>query len=263
MPRTEAGLAIEVEDRVARLTIDRPERRNAMSRALMADIIGALDRFEHNDDVWIVVFRGAGDIAFSAGADLKERADADGGGAVLSSSPTGGVQRNLYEAVMEFGKPTIACINGFALGGGLELALACDLRIAAEGARLALPEAKRGLGANFGTQMLARVVPLGIAYELLYTGRELSAEQALRWGLVNQIHPLPDLDSAVAALSGTILANAPLSIRRYKSMLVRGRDLPLAAALRLDCGPDPYRSRDRQEGVAAFIEKREPRWQGR
>lgn len=262
MSRTDAGLVVEVEDRVARLAIDRPERRNALSSSLMADIIHALDRFEDDDDVWMVTFRGTGDKAFSSGADLKEHAEM-GTGPIPSRGPVGGLQRNIFEAVLEFGKPTLACINGFALGGGLELALSCDLRIAAEHARIGLPEAKRGLGANFGTQMLPRVVPLGIAFEMLYTARELGADEALRWGLVNQVHPLSELDEAAAVLCRTIVANAPLTVRRYKAMVVPGRDLPLMAALRLNSGPDPYRSRDRDEGVAAFNEKRAPRWQGR
>lgn len=261
MSADQSGLKVDVRDGIARLTIDRPDRRNAMSRTVMAEIITALDRFEDDDAVQLVVFRGSGDIAFSAGADLKERAG--GAGSIPSGRPSGGLQRNVYEAVIEFGKPTIACINGFALGGGLELALACDLRIAAEHARLGLPEAKRGLGANFGTQMLVRVVPLGIAFEMLYTARDIQAAEALRWGLVNQVHPLEALDGACEDLCRTIMANAPLSVRRYKSMIVAGRDLPVVAALRLDCGPDPYRSQDRLEGVAAFVEKRAPRWQGR
>lgn len=262
MGRTEAGLVVEVADRIGRLTIDRPERRNAMSRAIMGDVIGALDRFEEDDEVWVVVIRGAGDIAFSAGADLKERHE-EGGTAVPRANPSGGLQRSIFEALVEFGKPTIASINGLALGGGLELALACDLRLAAAHARLGVPEAKRGLGANFATQMLPRVIPAGLAFELLYTAREVEADEALSMGLVNQVHPLAELDEATDELCRAIIANAPLSVRRFKAMVVRGRDLPLAAALRLNCGPNPYLSEDRNEGVAAFLEKRQPRWQGR
>jgi enoyl-CoA hydratase len=261
MSRQGSGLSIEQDGRIVRLVIDRQERRNAMTRALMQDIVKALDAFSTDDAVWIVVFRGAGDVAFSAGADMKEGYET-GDSTVPAGNPMGGLHRNLFEAVIEFPKPTIAAINGYALGGGLELALACDLRVAAEHALLGAPEAKRGLGANFATQMLPRLVPMAVAFEILYTGRDVSAAEALRLGLVNRMCPLAELDASVTDLCSTILANAPLSVRRYKAMITQGRDLPLAAALRLNVGPNPYVSADRLEGAAAFLEKRPARWQG-
>jgi len=152
---------------------------------------------------------------------------------------------------------------GWAMGGGCELGLACDIRLAADDLRIGMPETKRGLGANFGSVVLPRVVPLGVAYQMLYTGEPLSADEALRWGLVQSVVPRARLDERAEALVRSIVANAPLTNQRYKAMITKGRDLPTAAALRLNVGPNPYLSEDRKEGVAAFLERRTPNWQAR
>lgn len=260
--RTTNGLSVEVSDRVATVTLDRPERLNALSSGLQADLVDAFDGFDADDDVWVVVLTGAGDKAFSAGIDLKEIRERDTGpGAGLR--PMRGTGRNVFETVLECGKPTVAALNGWTMGGGCELAMACDIRIAAEHARIGLPEAKRGMGANFGVHLLSRIVPRGVAYELLYTGDDIGAADALRWGLVNRVVPAAELAAEAHALARRIAGNAPLTVRRYKAAVGRGGELPLAAALRLDVGPDPYSSSDRVEGVAAFVEKRAPVWRAR
>lgn len=254
------GLVVERREHVAYLTIDRPERRNALSMALTRELLEVLADLTEEDDVWAVTVTGAGDSAFCAGTDLKElddRARESGRGPI---QPMRGTDRNLFEALLELGKPTVAAINGPALGAGFELALACDVRIAADHVRLGLPEVKRGMGANFGSVVLPRLLPRAVAMEMLYTGEPMSAAEAARWGLVNRVVAATELAAEAERTVRAIVANAPLTLRRYKQMATKSWGLPLHSALRLDVGPNVYRSRDREEGVRAFVEKRTPRW---
>ena len=253
------GLLVEVRDHVGYATIDRPERMNALSSGLQAAIVDTFDTFSNDPAVWAVLLSATGERAFSAGVDLKEVGSNDSTGRG-PTQPMQGSRRNFFEVVLECAKPTVAALFGYAMGGGCELALACDLRIAADDLQIAMPEAKRGMGANFGSQVLARVVPQAIAYEMLYTGEPLGASEARHWGLVNRVVPRAELAAEAEALVRSIVANAPLTTQRYKAMIGRGRELPLAAALRLNVGPNPYTSQDRVEGVAAFLEKRTPNW---
>lgn len=262
MPNTPNGLSVEMVDRIARVTLARPERLNALSSGLISDLIEAFDRFSADDEVWAVLITGSGSRAFSAGIDLKEVNQADQSQRTRPL-PMRGVQRNVFEVILECSKPVVAALNGDAVGGGCEVALACDIRMAADHARIGLPEAKRGMGANFGCQLLPRLIPRGIAYELLYTGELISAEQALRWGLVNRVVRGEALAEEAMNFCQQLVANAPLTLRRYKAMIGKGAELPLAAALRLHVGPNPYHSEDRAEGVAAFLEKRKPVWQAK
>ena len=255
--RRESGLVVEDRGHVRVLTLDRPERRNALSTAIQADLVEALLSVAE-DGVRAVVLTGSGP-AFCAGFDLKEIRERDQRGEPFRP-PMSRPGRNLFEVVTETPVPVVAALNGAAVAGGFELALACDLRIAAPGIPMGLPEAKIGMGANFASVVLPKRIPTGIALEWLLTGEYVTSEEAARWGLVNRI--TDDVLPAALELAGKIAANAPISVRRMKETAVKGLELPLWQALRLDVGPNPYLSEDRKEGIAAYLEKRPPRWSG-
>ena len=255
-------LLYEKADRIAWLTLNRPARMNALNRALKDAIIEAAVDASADPSVWAVVVRGAGGRAFCVGGDLKDMGANDAAGQRYAS-PMLDSARNVYEAVLEIRKPTIAVIGGYALGGGFELAMACDLRVASHDAVFGMPESTIGMGANFGSVMLPRLIPRALAMELLYFGRRVTASELAGYGLLNHVWPAAELDQRAAAWAAELVTRAPLTLQRYKQMTLKGWEMPVPAHLRLDAGPDPYGSEDRIEGTSAFREKRAPRWQGR
>jgi enoyl-CoA hydratase/carnithine racemase len=257
---------IDRRERAAFVTMNRPEAANALSKGLVAALGRAFAELaaevKGGADLRAVVLTGVGGKAFSAGADLKERR-------AMSLEETWGfldTLNALMNVVAAFPRPVIAAINGAAFGGGLELALACDLRIAADSAELGLPEVRLGIipGAG-GTQRLARIVGVAAAKELILTGRRVKGTRAYMLGLVSEVVPPGLLEEAAVRLAGDVALGGPLALAAAKRAIDGGIDLPIAEALALEaaCYEEILASDDRNEGLAAFVEKRAPAFKGR
>ena len=257
----------EKKGHVAYLTITRPQVMNSLHPAASRELAGAWDDFAADDDAWVAVFTGEGDRAFSAGNDLKNTAEMSRlpreqrPDQSMPPSGFGGITNRF-----DLFKPIIARVNGFALGGGLEMALACDVIIAADHAELGLPEPRRGLIAGaLGVHRLPRAMPLKAAMGHLLTGRHMTAQRGYELGLVNEVVPLAQLDAAVDAWVADIVRCAPLSVRATKEASMKGLEMTLqeASGARYEWEMRRRASEDSVEGPRAFAEKRTPNWTGR
>ena len=258
---TMSPVLTERRGHVAVLTLNRPDAMNACNRDLLAALREALDALRFDPEVRVLVVTGAGEKAFCAGADLKERA----GMTPIEVKRFIVTIRDTFSLIEAMGKPVIAAVNGVALGGGTELALACDIRIAADTALLGLTETGLGIipGAG-GTQRLPRLVGKGKAKELIFTAKRISAAEALEIGMVEQVVPAAELMETALQMAERISENGPIAVEQAKYAINAGMETDLATGLLLEsrCYDVIIPTQDRLEGLAAFREKRKPRYRG-
>ncbi len=255
------NVLIEIDDGIGVVTVNRPQLRNALSSETVEALESALREVEANADVKVVVITGAGK-AFVAGADIKEMSTMDTA-AARAFSQRG---HRLITLMEQMKKPIIAAVNGYALGGGLELALACDFIYAAEEARLGLPEVTLGVIPGFGgTQNLPRLIGPSRSKELIFTGRQLTAQQAREWGLVNEVVPADELMTRVMELAQNIARNGTLAISTAKEAVVSGLNVTKENGLRLEGALFGllFDSEDQKEGMHALLEKRPAAFKGK
>jgi enoyl-CoA hydratase len=256
------NVKLEKKNQIAYVTIDRPKVLNALNMATMEELREVFTDLAADRDIRAVILTGSGEKAFVAGADINE---------LQKNNP---VEAKAYthrgQAVLDLienlGKPVIACINGFALGGGCEIAMACTMRLASENAKLGQPEVKLGIIPGYGgTQRLARIVGTGLAMQILLTGEMISAHEAYRIGLVNEVLPADKLIARAEEIAAKIIANAPLAIQYCMEAVNQGLNMTLQEGLFLEatlfgiCSA----SEDKKEGTTAFLEKRKPNFQGK
>jgi len=256
-----ANIHLEKRPPLAVVTLDRPKALNALNVETLVELESAFEDLAADSGIRVVLLTGAGGRAFAAGADIRELAAlAPEEGRAFALRGQG-----VFRRIETLSKPVIACVQGFALGGGCELAMACTLRIAAEDARLGQPEVKLGIIAGYGgTQRLPRLVGRGAALKLLLTGAIIDAREALRIGLVDAVVPPAELMSRAEALATEIAANAPLAITETLRAVDEGLSLPLELALLREAARfgELCATTDKAEGASAFLEKRAPAWKG-
>jgi enoyl-CoA hydratase len=261
MSQSYETLLVERRERVAIITINRPEKRNALNIQTRAEGAAVLEELRDDESVGVVVFTGAGDKAFVAGADIGEFA-----GRTALTQRDVMLGRSLFTAVDTFPKPIIAMVNGYCLGGGCELALACDLRIASETASFGQPEINLGIiPGGGGTQRLTRLVGEGKAMELILTGDIIDAKTAFSIGLVNMVVPAADLAAKTMEIAGRISEKGPIALRMAKEAVKIASRSNLDEGLRreVDLFALCFSSEDKDEGVKAFLEKRKPSFKGK
>jgi enoyl-CoA hydratase len=262
VPSSFENILFEKKGAIAYVTVNRPKVRNALNMATMEELRTVFHAIKGDKEVRVVIFTGAGEKAFIAGADIGELAKHD---AIQGKEYTHRGQ-SVLNLIENLGKPVIACINGFALGGGCEIAMACTMRLASDNAKLGQPEVKLGIVPGYGgTQRLARLVGKGLAMQLVLTADMITAAEAHRIGLVNEVVPQTELMARAEAIAGKIIANAPLAVQYAMEAVNRGMEMTLAEGLYLEatlfgicCATE-----DKTEGTKAFLEKRPARFKGK
>ena len=249
----------DVKDKIATITLNRPDKLNAYNEEMVGELYETWQEFAHDDDAWTAIVTGAGDRSFCSGHDLDMILESDGQ-YKDHDSPT------MWYGELEIYKPIIAAVNGYAFGGGCSLAFSCDIRIASKKATFGYPQPRYGAMSLGGHQRLPKTIPPGIAMEFILTGRNIPAEEAARWGMVNKVVPPEDLMDEARAMAHLINQNAPLSVRHTKEALLKGMRTPDVREGINMAKLISYRlqtSEDTKEGLAAFTEKRKPEWRGR
>jgi enoyl-CoA hydratase len=254
-------ITVEKEGRVAVLTINRPDKLNALSSTVHVEGVAALDELRTDDEVRVVVITGSGERSFIAGADISEF---EGKTPVTQRAVF--QERTLFNSVDTFPKPVIAMVNGFCLGGGNELALACDIRVCSENARFSQPEINLGIiPGGGGSQRLTRLIGEGRSMEMILTGDMIDADTAYRFGLVNHVHPTGELRARTMELASKIAEKAPIALQLAKEAVKFASRSNLDEGLRreVDLFAICFSTEDKKEGVSAFLEKRKPEFKGR
>ncbi|RNF38918.1 enoyl-CoA hydratase/isomerase family protein [Planococcus salinus] len=250
------------DDFVYILELDRPDAMNSLSTQMAVELIECLKDLKDRKDIRVLILTGAGEKSFCTGADLKERKTMNND----QWKKQHDIFEDAYQMIREFPYPVIVAVNGYALGGGMEMMLSCDLRYVADHAKMGLPEVTLGIIPGVGgTQLLPRAIPVALAKEFLLTGKHIPAERALGAGLINGIFTGAELREKTLEVAKTIAKNAPLSLQSIKKSVDKGlqTDLNTALSIELDQYYKCANSEDRQEGVLAFNEKRKPNWQGK
>lgn len=255
------NLIFEKEDKIAVVTINKPESLNALNSEVLKELNCLIDEVAKDEDIYAVVITGAGK-AFVAGADIKEMKDMN----TMAAREFGRLGNDVFRKIESLDKPVIAAVNGFALGGGCELSMACDIRIASTKAKFGQPEVGLGITPGFGgTQRLVRLVGPGMAKDLIYTARIIKAEEALRVGLVNAIYEPEELVNKAKELANMIAANAPVAVKLCKEAINRGEQMDIDTAIRYESEifAECFSTEDQKEGMSAFVEKRNKNFKNR